>query len=417
MAAAARLSETTPFDGKFPGARGFASPYLDRTRPAQETVAAMRRRFHEFGITRLACVTGLDHIGIPVWSAIRPNSRTLAVSQGKGLTDAAAQASAAMEAVEVATAERMDLPRRVCAAADLAAEGCEAATLQGLLRSGAVAPAPDEIIAWTEGYDLLGQAPVWVPLEAATLSDGRIRTRYWQSTDGLASGNVLWEAILHGLCERIERDALTLWSLKNDAQVAAQCCDPRQFEDPALDGLVVLIERAGLQLRLFDATSDVAVPVFLAVISPPPSGQQASWKHFDLSSGSGCHPDRARAAIRAVTEAAQTRLTTISAIRDDFDPDAYDVKINASLLAYVAVSPRRVAPGAPPEPLDRAAHVDWMLARLRAAGVRSVIVGPLEAADSDYAVAKIFVPDLENPPGDRRFRFGKRALRAMTARV
>ena len=79
--------------------------------------------FPRFGITRLAEVTGLDRIGIPVWMAIRPNSRTLAVSQGKGLTDAAAQASALMEAAEIASAERFPVPRRVATARDLFSAG------------------------------------------------------------------------------------------------------------------------------------------------------------------------------------------------------------------------------------------------------------------------------------------------------
>jgi ribosomal protein S12 methylthiotransferase accessory factor len=411
---AARLMGARPFAGLRLQTRGFASPYLDRARPAEATVAAMRRRFSEYGVTRLARITGLDCIGIPVWSAIRPNSRTLAVSQGKGITDAAAQASAAMEAIEVATAERRDLPRRAASAAELAAEGRDIALLEGFLRAGAVAPERDEAIDWFEGYDLLSGTPVFLPLEAVALSDGRVRSRYWQTTDGLASGNLLWEAVLHGLCERIERDALVLWSLRRDADVAARCCDPRGFEDAALDVLVAQIEAAGLQLRLFDVTSDIGVPVYLAVISSPPGGNEAKWRHFDLSAGSGCHPEPARAVIRAVTEAAQTRLTTISAIRDDFEPETYEAKLDKSLLVYVGVAPRPVAPSAA-APVDRAAYVDFLIARLRAAGVRQAIVAPLQANDPDFAVAKMLIPDLESLPGDRRYRYGKRMVRAMMA--
>jgi ribosomal protein S12 methylthiotransferase accessory factor len=402
------------FHGRSLEARGFVSDYLDRTRPAHETVAAMRPRFAEFGITRLARITGLDLIGIPVWSAVRPNSRTLAVAQGKGLTDAAAQASAVMEAVEVATAERRDLPRRAASAAALAAEGRGFNAMPGLLRAGAVAPEPGEVIEWFEGYDLLSRSPVWVPLETVTLSDGPAPTRYWQTTDGLASGNILWEAALHGLCERIERDALSLWSLRNDAAVAAHCRDPRALEDPELDALVARIAAAGLQLRLFDVASDVGVPVFLAVISPPTDGLEANWKHFDLSAGSGCHPDPARAAIRAVTEAAQTRLTTISAIRDDFDPETYDARLDASLLAYARVAPSGAPSHARPC-VERATYLDFLLQRLAAVGVSEVILAPLRADDPDYAVAKMLVPGLEYPPGDRRFRYGKRMVRAMMA--
>src|SRR6266436_3314109 len=97
--------------------------YSDRACGPDETVSRMKRHLGRFGITRLAETTGLDCIGIPVWAAVRPNALTLSVCQGKGITDAAAQASALMEAAEVATAERSDLPLRECSAADLACEG------------------------------------------------------------------------------------------------------------------------------------------------------------------------------------------------------------------------------------------------------------------------------------------------------
>ena len=98
-------------------ARGVVSRYFDRVRTPAETLAALRPRLAEFGVTRLARLTGLDEIGVPVWAAIRPNALTLAVSQGKGVADDAAAASAMMEAIEVATAERRDLPRLTLIAA------------------------------------------------------------------------------------------------------------------------------------------------------------------------------------------------------------------------------------------------------------------------------------------------------------
>src|SRR5215216_7418008 len=57
------------------------------------------------GITRLADVTSLDWIGLPVYQAIRPNSRNISVSQGKGLTRAQAKVSALMESLESLHAE------------------------------------------------------------------------------------------------------------------------------------------------------------------------------------------------------------------------------------------------------------------------------------------------------------------------
>src|SRR3989442_3209074 len=65
----------------------------------QETLAPVRPPFPMFGITRLAHVTGLDRIGIPVWLCIRPNARCLSGSQGKRLDDDLARVSAVPEVV------------------------------------------------------------------------------------------------------------------------------------------------------------------------------------------------------------------------------------------------------------------------------------------------------------------------------
>jgi ribosomal protein S12 methylthiotransferase accessory factor len=396
-------------------ARGVVSRYFDRVLAPTETLAAMRPRLAGFGITRLARLTGLDEVGIPVWAAVRPNALTLAVSQGKGVDDAAAAASAMMEAIEVATAERRDLPHLALSPRAMAASGRRVTLLTELLRVGASPPAPDEPIDWIEGFDLMDDAPVWVPLDAVRLDEAADQGRYWQSTDGLASGNVLWEAAFHGLCERVERDALALWSFAGDAEVGKRCRDPRDFDDPELAALSARIETAGLRLRLFDSSTDVAIPVMFATISPPPDAEPARWRHFDLQSGSGCHPDPARAAIRAVTEAAQSRLTAISGARDDFDPGDYRARIALDLLPLVKAEPSRPPPVAAARiaPADYIGHI---ASRLRAIGVGSAIVVPLEAGERGFAVAKALVSDLETVPGARRFPLGHRALRAKLRR-
>jgi YcaO-like protein with predicted kinase domain len=395
-------------------ARGVVSRYFDRVLAPAETLAAMRPRLANFGVTRLARLTGLDEVGIPVWAAIRPNAATLAVSQGKGVDDDAAAASAMMEAIEVATAERRDLPHLRLSPSAMATSGRRAALLTELLRLGASPPAPDESIDWIEGFDLIDDSPVWVPLDAVRLGEDAVRARYWQSTDGLASGNVLWEAAFHGLCERVERDALMLWSLAGDAEVGPRCRDPRDFDDPELAALVAKIEAAGLRLRLFDISTDVAIPVCFAAISPPLDSDPARWRHFDLQSGSGCHPDPARAAIRAVTEAAQSRLTAISGARDDFDPGDYRARIALDLLPFAEAEPLPCTPAAGTvEPADYIGHI---VRCLKAIGVGSAIVVPIEPGERGFAVAKAIVSDLETIPGARRFPLGLRALRAKLAR-
>src|SRR5262245_21673480 len=85
----------------------------DRLIDPAQTLARVRPYLTQMGITRIANVTGLDYIGVPVVMVYRPNSRALAVSQGKGLTLAAAKASGLMESVESYHAERIALPLKL----------------------------------------------------------------------------------------------------------------------------------------------------------------------------------------------------------------------------------------------------------------------------------------------------------------
>ena len=84
-----------------------------RSRSPAETVADYRRFMKPMGITRLANITGLDCIGLPVYVAVRPNSKLLAVSQGKGVDADSARASALMESIETWHAENVRRPIRM----------------------------------------------------------------------------------------------------------------------------------------------------------------------------------------------------------------------------------------------------------------------------------------------------------------
>ena len=77
--------------------------YVDGTHRSvtpRDTLRRIAPHLGEFGITRVANITGLDRVGIPVYVAVRPNARSLSVSQGKGVDRDAAKASAIGESVE-----------------------------------------------------------------------------------------------------------------------------------------------------------------------------------------------------------------------------------------------------------------------------------------------------------------------------
>src|SRR4029453_18505705 len=84
-----------------------------RSQTLEETLTRVLQFAPVMGITRVANVTGLDPVGIPVVMVCRPNSRSVAVSQGKGIDLASARASGLMEAVELYHAETITLPLRL----------------------------------------------------------------------------------------------------------------------------------------------------------------------------------------------------------------------------------------------------------------------------------------------------------------
>ncbi len=93
-----------------------------RTCSPVDTVARLQPLLREMGITRVANVTGLDRTGIPVVMVCRPNARSVTVSQGKGLTLAAAKASGIMEALEVWHAERIVKPLKLASFEEMRGE-------------------------------------------------------------------------------------------------------------------------------------------------------------------------------------------------------------------------------------------------------------------------------------------------------
>lgn len=384
-------------------------PYSDRTCSAEETWLRIVPLLAHYGITRVSRLTGLDRIGIPVWNAVMPNALSIVINQGKGITDIDAKVSAAMEALERAVAAQPDIASRLACISDLRALGDVADPLPALTATRKKDLADDDVVDWVAGSDILSEHTCWVPRDAVMLDQTRDDCRYWQSSDGLASGNTREEAMLHGLLERIERDAEVLWYLLPLESRAMTCIDPASFMDPVLDGMVAQVRNAGLALQMFDMTSDIAVPCIIVFIGPANIAEMSKVLQMDVTAGSGAHPNATRAAIRAVTECAQARLTYISGARDDIDEDVFSSELPASLRQSFAFVPQPPPQWPPLEP-DGRSLLEIVRERLVAAGIPSAIAVPLTPDDHAFAVVKMIVPQLENPEGARLRRFGQRAI-------
>jgi len=391
-----------------------------RCEPA-ETVRRVSPLFERCGITRVANLTGLDRVGIPVVAVYRPNARSVAVSQGKGRTLAAARASGVMEAIEVWHAERCDVPLRRASAAEMRATRgvCD---LGGLPRAaGGAEGDPAAPRHWVEGVDLSDGAALWCPLETVDADYTRhdVRSEFLRSTNGLASGNGWPEAVGHGLCELIERDAVSVWRARArrlgrlDGRV-----DPASVDDPACRELLARYAEAAVDVGLWDIASDTGVPAFLALVvdRDEPDGIALARP----ANGKGCHPSKAVALSRALTEAAQTRLTYISGARDDLSDEDYDAsaqrdnvrRARAMLDERATVAPLDYRGLADHATAGIDADVAHLLDALGGIGLEQAIAIDLAPGTPEVAVARVVVPGLEGPDEHPAWRPGTRALSA-----
>lgn len=372
------------------------------------------------GITRIANVTGLDIIGLPVVMVCRPNSRSIAVSQGKGLTLIAAKASGLMESVEGYHAERITLPLKLASYEELRYTH-NILDVSRLPQPTSGIFHPNLPLLWIEGYDLLQSRRVWVPYEMVHLNHTLPLPPgtgcFVASSNGLAAGNNLLEAISHGICEVVERDATALWSLRNEAAQQKTRIALESVDDPECRKALGRYERAGVCVAVWETTSDIGIPAFLCLsversvnpLRPLPSAL-----------GYGCHPSRSIALLRALVEAAQSRLTYISGSRDDLGRNAYEYSLDSNILqsdrARMEIQGSMRDFSAVPSFNGPTFNDDvaWELDRLRCVGIACVIVVDLTKPELGLPVVRVVIPGLEPKDAIADHIPGPRAL-AVTA--
>jgi ribosomal protein S12 methylthiotransferase accessory factor len=287
----------------------------------------------------------------------------------------------------------------------------------------------DVPIGWMRGFDLLAGADVLVPYSLVHLDKRRPGPPgsggFDNTSTGLAAGNTYTEAIVHGLCEVIERDALTLWRLLPDfrrmlSRIALSSIEgPASIEGPLLHPLLAAIDDAGLACAVFDLKSATGVPAFVCRIA---EFRGDFYRPADIVDGAGCHPCREIALVRAITEAAQIRATAIAGSRNDFfrrhyaSPAGTEVAlVRASVEAPEAG--RRFADCTCFEHDSAAEDLAFLLDRLRPL-VRHVIVVDLSSpAAGNWPVVRVLVPELEDGEEMECYRPRERARRAYLGRL
>lgn len=364
-----------------------------RSKPAHETLAWLQPFLPEFGITRIADITGLDFIGLPVATCIRPSSKHLSVSQGKGATLTLAKISAIMESIEGYHAEHPP---------EIALQGSyqDLHQAQLLLHPKYYAKPvfsqkdlADITFDWILAHDLYTQEHCYVPQALATLDSVHNcppNSFLVASSNGLAAGNTFDEALCHALYELIERDCLSRWQRLAEVERDQAKLALATITDDLITAIISTLNENNMAIEIWDISSMLGVPAFHCALSDvnPVS-------NLTVFTGSGAHIDKHVALSRAVLEAVQTRLTVISGNRDDIFPDFYT---DQRLLALDQATDGQKDFAAVIEPVygdSFAEHLAWIKKQLQANGIGQGYVVDHTKPQFAIPVVQVFLPDLQ----------------------
>ena len=299
--------------------------YLEGTQRVfdpETTLARTTKLLPRIGVTRIANITDLDRVGIPVFSAIRPSAAAGAISiySGKGVNETNARISAIMESFERCLAEQPEVSvnlsgvelntEKVTDTYESLCESHPALYPDALLLPQPVAGFTS--LEWIMGDDLLNDVEVFVPANAVFHPyDPRSGNKLMRSnTNGLASGNTIEEAILHGLLEVIERDSLSIAEYTRNPGKEIVLSE----EDGLNYQLKRKLEEAGINVKIWLLDSDIDIPTVVTALDDIVLKDPAL-----LVMGAGSHLSPEIAVTRALTEAAQSRVVQIHGAREDTD--------------------------------------------------------------------------------------------------
>jgi ribosomal protein S12 methylthiotransferase accessory factor len=265
------------------------------------------------GVTRLADVTRLDRIGLPVWQAVRPMSRALSVHQGKGATPADAQLGALLEALESHRAEIFDRPGPSCPF-DALPLGKQAPDPTDFARDRSAPLTPSQSYRWVEAEDWGSGESLFLPFDLVSLDLTRdLASPFDRGSDGIATATTVQLAAEAALQELIERDSVADWQTRGPVGCMADTLDVASVPFEWLRHWRERIEAAGASVRFYRVPSITASPVFVCEINDPSKGGVG----YAAVHGQGCHSLPEIALFRALAEAIQSRATLIAGARED----------------------------------------------------------------------------------------------------
>ena len=286
----------------------------------------------------------------------------------------------------------------------------------------------DLIMDYIQGFDLVSYEQILVPAALVLFrytQDGMAVNPFsFSHTNGLASGNVIEEAVCHALCEVVERDASSLADLRSSAfpyhllklltnkfkesgypinEITSDVMvdEPNLFpmldlEDTLIQPAKSLVSRfkaANISLIVKDITSNVGIPTFNAA-----SVEWLTQNYGYLAEGTGTHPDARIALVRAITELAQTRAANIQGSRDDLRKINYVGENSEDKRSWQFMSSERKISLSEVNSYYNENILDdirLILRQLKAVGLKKAIVVDLTVPWIGVPVVRAIVPGME----------------------
>lgn len=220
-------------------------------------------------------------------------------------------------------------------------------------------------------------------------------TYAFADSNGGASGNTLEEAVLQGLCELVERDAVALWWFN---RVQRPGVDLDSFNEPYIERLRDFYAAHDRNLWVLDLRSDLKMPVFAAF-------SRRDHEVEDIMVGFGAHPDPKIALMRSLTELNQ--FLPFVQRRDDKGNTLYRTYDEATLEWCKTATCENEPWVTPSEPMVSASDFHWPTTKrldllvtsivedLKTHGIDTLVVNQSRPG-IDLAVAKVIAPGLRH---------------------
>ena len=305
-----------------------------------------------------------------------------------------------MEALECDHAETFEHDQRRCAFDQLPASERAPSILDFAVDRNQHLD-PSQPMDWVAANSPGGDRKLWVPFDVVSLDFTRVRdARLDRSSNGLGARFDVEGASLKALLELIERDAVGSWRSspfehRSLAQVEAASISCDWFKD-----LLARARARGLFFSIYHLPAVVPVAVFRCEIFEPGAGAAPRRR----TGGAGCGFSAEDALLAAVLEAAQSRLTIISGVRDDLPALDPHFRPNCGFALPPSARDRltrwqEIVEGPPTAP---PASVAGLTGSLAAAGYPDIGLIDLSRHGRDVNVVKAVAPGLGTRSRARR---------------